>query len=109
MSDLEKIELSIDEAKSKITKAEMLSRLIKTEDWKKVIEDGYFVEEASNVVLLKSTPGFSDDNNQKQLLKQIDAIGAFRQYLSSVFQVAEMARKSLEEFEDVKTEILSEE
>jgi len=109
MSDLEQIEISIDEAKAKIAKAEALDRLTKSQDWKDVIEDGYFLREASNIVLLKAAPGFAEDDKQKQLDSQITGIGFFRQYLSSIFQISNMAQKSIVEFEEMKTEVLEEE
>jgi len=105
-SEMEQIEISIEQAKEKIAKTEALGRLMESQDWKDVIEDGYFVQEASNVVLLKATPGFAEEDKQKQLNRQIIAIGAFRQYLSSIFQIGGMAQKSIEEYEQMKTEIL---
>jgi len=109
MNNVEEIEISIDDAKNKIARMDSLKRLSKDQDWISIIEDGLFLHEASNLVLLKAAPGFQGEEEQSRINNQITTIGGVRQYFSSIMQMGIQAQKSLVEHEEMRTEMLAEE
>ena len=53
-NQVEEIELEINQAKEKVALKDSLEKLIKNRDFKKVITEGYFEQEAIRLVLLKA-------------------------------------------------------
>lgn len=107
--DLETIELSMKHAKKAIDSKVALERLTRNRDFKAIVLEGYFESEAVRLVLLKSDPNMQSDESQKEILKQIDAIGSLRQYLRNVMHMGDMAGKAMEDYEQSREEILQEE
>lgn len=105
---IEEIEVSIAAAKSQVAKMDALLRLTENKDFKEIIDDGYFIKEASRVVLLKADPEMQDAKFQKQLDDSIIAIGVLRQYFRSVIQLGRMAQRSIEDDEKTREELLAE-
>lgn len=101
MNDLElkHIELTEQEAKASIELSKALDRLSNNRDFKKVVTEGYFKDEAVRLVLTKANPACSTDEIQKAIIRDIDAIGSFRQYLGQIQHNAEMATKALADCE----------
>lgn len=107
--DLETVELSIDHANKSINLRNSLEKLTKNRDFKAVVLEGYFESEAVRLVLLKADPSMQDEESQKEIVKQIDAIGSFRQYLRTVMQLGDMASKAKDDYEQTREELLAEE
>ena len=107
-SQLEEIELSIEEAKKSIERMDALNRLRTNRDFKMLIEDGYLQEEASRVVLAKAEPGLQGAEQQLMLDNMIIAIGYYRQYLNKVYQFGNTAQRAMSEHENTRDEIMAE-
>lgn len=107
-NDLEAIEISLSEAKAKIALKNALDRLSDDINFQQVIINNYFVNEASRLVLLKASPAMQSNEDQQAIIKAIDAIGHFRQYLHSIIQIGNMAEKAIKDDEETKEEILRE-
>lgn len=107
-SQIEEIEISIEQAKSTISTMESLLKLTKNRDFKKVVLEGYFEKEASRLVLLKADPSLQKDEDQNQIMNQINAIGYVRQYFNTIMQLGRMAERSLEADENTREELLGE-
>ena len=105
---IEELEISIDQAKEIIDKADTLIRLSKTADFRSVITDGYFIDEASRVVLSKSQPGMESADIQKDMDNAIIAIGYLKRHFNGIIVMGNMARKTLQESEETREEILKE-
>ena len=105
---LQQIELSIEQAQSYIDKADALTRLHKNQDFKKVIVDGFFKEEASRAVLLKGDPNIQGAEEQRQINNTIDAIGGLYNYFRNVFYMGDQSSRSLEEDKETRAAILQE-
>ena len=105
---IEQLEITIDQAKANIDMADALQRLYDNKDFKIVITNGYFTDEASRLVLAKAMPELSGDDAQKDIENCIIAIGHFRQHLNSIFVKGNMAQKALHDAEGTREEILSE-
>lgn len=105
---IQEIEESIQESKGVVEFAEALDRLQKNRDFKKVILDGYFREEAIRLVHLKADPAFQTPDRQQSILSQIDAIGALHQYFQTTRFLAAQAAKAIEAAGEVRDELLAE-
>lgn len=104
----EQISVDIDEAKKVVALKESVLKLTKNRDFISIVEDGYFQDEASRLVLLKADPQMQTKEKQKALNKSIDAIGYFRQYLGAQIQMGSMAEKALADDEQTREELAME-
>jgi hypothetical protein len=102
---VQEIELSIKEANDLVKAANALDRLRKNRDFKLLIEDGYFKDEAVRLVGLKADPGVQQPEKQTKIIREIDAIGSFRNYLSTIYQRASWAEGAIEQAERELEEI----
>lgn len=100
------IERDIKASKKIIEVGDALSRLKSNRDFKKVVLDEYFEQEAIRLVHLKSDSNMQSASSQEFILKQMDAVGAFKSYLQLIERNAELARKTLEFNEQMRDEIL---
>lgn len=106
--ELAQVELSIEQAENNIQRKEALQRLYDNKDFRQLIIDGYFRDEASRLVLLKADSTVQDDKEQEQIRKMIDSIGYLRQYFNVIHQFGSMAESALEQHKMTRQEILSE-
>jgi hypothetical protein len=107
--EIRNIDIEIEDAKLAIKKLDMLQRLQNNADFRGLVEDAYFKEEASNVVLAKAIPHLREANHQKVFDNRIIGIGEFRQWLGEVHAQGEISRKALKDAESTRDEILDEE
>lgn len=105
---IENIEISINTAKEYVDRMNSVFSLSKNRDFIDVIDKGYFEKEASRLVLLKADPNLQKPEEQASIIRSIDAIGHFRQYLSSVISLGKMMEKSLVEDTVTRDELLQE-
>ena len=105
---IQAIESNIREAKKLVEFGASLERLQANRDFKKVILDGYFAEEAIRLVHLKSDPNMQSADSQKAIIAQMDSIGAVRQYLDISLHRARMALKAISSDEETLDEIRAE-
>lgn len=108
-SKIQMHEVTIEQAKETIELANALSRLQSNKDFNLVINNGYFVKEASRVVLLKASPTQVDDSDQRMLNNQIIGIGELRQYFTKIYQAANQAEKAIKDSEADIAELLTSE
>jgi predicted ATPase with chaperone activity len=107
--DLETIELSIKHAKKSVDLMKSLDRLTRNRDFKALFLEGYFEKEPVRLVTLKADPNMQDAESQEAIIKQMDAIGTVRQYLSGILQMGRMAEKAIADDEATREEMLAEE
>ena len=107
--NVQNIDIEIADAKRAIKLQDMLQRLKNNSDFKGLVEEAYFKEEASNLIMGKAVPHLRGEDHQKVFDKRIIAIGEFRQWLSEVHAMGEISRKALMDAEAVRDEIINEE
>ena len=107
MTDIENIEVNIQEAQKFVDKMESLLALTKNKHFISIVDKGYFEQEASRLVLLRADPSMQKPEDQASILKSIDAIGSFRQYLYTTMQMGRMMEKSLKEDIAMRDEMLT--
>lgn len=103
--NIRNLDIEIEDAKVAIKRGEMLDRLALNPDFQGLIEQAYFKDEASNVVIAKAIPHLREEKHQAVFDNRIIAIGEFRQWLSEVAAQAGICRKALAEAEAHRDEI----
>jgi hypothetical protein len=93
---IEELEVTMEQVKEVIAVRDSLRRLAKNKDFKKIIDIGYFTNEASRVVLAKANPHMQTVERQTVLDNQIIAIGGLRQYFSMLTALGNQAERDLE-------------
>lgn len=108
-TEIQEIELNIKQARKIVELGEALERLRNNRDFKKVIQEGYFEQEAIRLVHLKADQAMQTAAFQESIIKQVDAIGALNQYFQTVFHRAGLAQKAITADEEMRDELLAEE
>jgi len=107
-TQIEQVELSIEQAKGAIDTMKSMISLRDNKDFKAIIEEGYFAKEASRLVLLRADSQMQDKIMQQTINDQITAVGYFRQYLSTIFQLGRMAETAVANDEKTLEELNAE-
>lgn len=105
---IQSVEVSIEHAKEAVEKSKSITRLVKNRDFKKIILDGYFEQEAIRLVMLKADGNFQTSEAQADIIKQMDGIGSLRSYLHTVTQLGAMSARALEEDEETLADLRAE-
>lgn len=103
------IEISMVQAEAYIQTADALRRLMDNRDFKQVILEGYFKEEAVRIVSLKAAHEMSKPDDQAFLIKSIDGIGCLQQYLNVINFAAQQAVRTIQASNESLEEIAEEE
>lgn len=101
---IQEIEVSMAEAKKVLALGEALKRLQRDPDYKLVVSEEYFKEEASRLTMLTAEPNF-DEVRKANVQAAIRGIGELRQFLMIVERNAEMAREAIYQAEQALVEI----
>ena len=108
-SDIRNVEDSIKRANFHIEAGKAVDRLRNNKDFKQIVVEGYFEREAVRLVHLKGAPDMQSDAAQSSIVKQMDAIAAFSQYLSVTGLHAAMAQNQIVGDQETLAELLYEE
>lgn len=108
MTELDQIELSIEEAKKGIEFSDAAKRMSEDKDFKRVIIDGYMRDEAARLAGMLAEESMTDEVNQRELQSSLKAIGHLRQYLINANRIGDMLKQSIVDAETVREEILAE-
>ena len=92
---IDEIERNIRQSQQVIECGNAIRRLRNNIDFKTVIMVGYFEKEAIRLVHLKADQNMQSPVIQQSIVLQMDAIGAFSQYLNTTLFKADLADKSL--------------
>lgn len=106
---IEAIERDIAKARTSVEFGNTLQRLRLNKDFKEVVLNGYFEQEAVRLVHLKAEPHMQGPDSQASIVKQIDAIGAFSGYMNAAMAKALKAAGSIEDGNAALVEIAEEE
>ena len=107
-TELQQLESNIKLAQKIVDMGDALERLRNNRDFKKVIGDGYFEQEAIRLVHLMSDSNMQSPETQQSIHKQMIAVGVFREFLETLNVRANMARRAVEADEATRDEILAE-
>lgn len=105
---IQEIESNIKQSQKIVEMGSSLERLQNNQDFKRVIMEGYFKQEAIRLVHLRSQASMQTAAMQESINKQIDSIGALSQYFQVIFHQASLASKAIASDEETRDEILAE-
>lgn len=105
---LSNIQISIENAKKAIELAQALQRLHENPDFKAVILEDFFHEEAHRAVLLKADQAMAPPEKQKAVDDVITSIGGLYNYFGKVYRMAEMSQRAMEADQQTREELLEE-
>lgn len=109
LSHIEQLDAAIRSNRKTVERGKALARLLVNKDFKEVIKDGYFNQEAIRLVHLRSDPNMQTPEKQESIIKQMDAIAALSEYLRVQEHLCEQAAKQLEADEEFRAELAQEE
>jgi len=89
------IEAQVAKAKKHVELDEALTRLQSNRDFKRIITDGYFRDEAVRLVHLKASPEMQTPFAQAAIVRSIDAIGELNDFFRTIKHNADNARKEI--------------
>ena len=107
-AELQQLESNIKLAQKIVDMGDALDRLRNNRDFKKVIGEGYFEQEAIRLVHLMSDSNMQSPEIQQSIHKQMIAVGMFREFLETLTTRSNMARRAVEADEATRDEILAE-
>jgi hypothetical protein len=98
MSQVERLELSLDHAKELVAKRDQALKLTSNREYKKLVTEGYLKDEAVRLVGLSADPSVAQHDAEIQLA--IKAISLFRQYMQNIIRMGDVAEASIQSHED---------
>ena len=107
MNQLEQVEIQIEVAHSIRSLRDSCVKLMKNKNFKDVIENAYFKEEAARLVMAKSSN--LNDDQMKNIDNMICGVGALANYLEMVMRRGSEMDAAVGEHEQTREEILAEE
>jgi hypothetical protein len=106
-NQIQEVELSIEDAKAMIDRGRMVEKLSNNREFKKLVLDGYFTEEAARLTHVYSDPNYAQ--HKGFIENDIIGIGAFKRYLTTIMQMAQNAQTELESHQSTLEELRQEE
>lgn len=106
-SHIQELDRSIAENNKLVELAKSLERLENNRDFRRIIGEGYFNQEAVRLVHLKADQAMQSPASQAAILRDIDAIGTLAGYFRSVRIQAGMAAASIDAAEEQRIELLN--
>ena len=109
MSDiaLRELEKDIQRAREAIELGASLARLMSNRDFQSVVVSGFLQKEAIRLVHAKADPANQSPEAQQGIVRSLDAIGNFNQYLCNVSLQAAISEKILGQAEDERDVLLA--
>jgi len=98
-NDVQEIQISIETAKKTVKNSDALNRLYKNRDFLHLIENFLFVDEPVRLVHLLSAPSQQTEEARAKILKQMDMIAGFRDWLANVDRFGQDFREKVAQFE----------
>jgi len=102
------IEISISNAREIVDKRDKMLKLIKDPLFKELIEEQYFKDEASRLVLLLTDPEFASDERQEAIRGDMIGISALRQYIRNVLTFGNQMEQQIANSENTLEELRNE-
>lgn len=99
MNDVQQIQISIDTAKKTVKNSDALNRLYKNRDFLHLIEEFLFKQEPVRLVHLLNDPSQQTETARAKILKEMDMIAGFADFLRNVDRFGTEFREKVAEFE----------
>lgn len=109
MSTVQQIEVNIEFAKKCIKEANDIDALYRNAAFKRIITEGYFKDNAAQLVQRKAMPGMADAVNQMGIENAMIGIGELQQYLFTKRMTGKQFEAELDEMHSTRDELIQEE
>lgn len=106
MSDIQEIEVTIKELKEVVERKNAVNRLLGNRDFKKLIMEGYFKDEAARLVGLLGEQAAAQ--YREEIIRSMDGIAQFKAHLRTVRQIGEAAASELAHHEQALEDLRNE-
>ena len=106
--DIIEIEVSMEDAKHAIELAEKLEKLMNNKQFKEVILEEYFKNEAVRLVGLKADPNCQTPEWKQNIENSLMAISELRMFFMKIRWQANQAEAALEDAKNAHAELLAE-
>jgi len=103
---IEQVEITMDQAKQVVDLMKSLHTLSKNKHFKKIIDTGYFQDEAIRLVHRRANPEMQTEEIQKQVLRQMDSIGTLKAYFDQIYTLGRTAERALDDAMKCRDEML---
>lgn len=107
MSDTHELETTIEELREIVARKHAAIKLESNREYKKLILDGLFKEEAARLVSLSAEPSMIRE--AELIMESIRAISHFQQYMRAIIQMGTVAENNLAEHMEMLEETRAEE
>ncbi len=105
--EIEQIELSIEDAQKMVDRKAQLEKLFSNREFRKLIEEGYFKDEAARLVSALSDPVL--EPHREKITRSIEGIGALQQYFRTILRTGDAASQAIVEAREALAEIRADE
>ena len=106
--EIQELEVTIEELKKALARGEALKRLMSNADFKTIIDDDYFVQEASRLTSLLGSPNPSLSDKQEFILHDLHGIAALRRYFDTILSIQGAAQDQIDSHNETLDELRSE-
>lgn len=106
--EIKAVENNLKQAKELVEFGNALARLQTNRDYKTVIAQAYFEQEAIRLVHLKADANMQTTEMQSFIVKQMDAIGALKQFFRAAVHRSTQAVRTIADDEETLTELMLE-
>lgn len=108
MSESEQIEVSIEEAKKFVARADDVRTLSDNPSFKRLVMEGYFVQEAARLAHLSSDPTI-DEKIRGFVMRDMAGPGSLKRYFQTIINMGNSAASEIRQSEEALEDIRSEE
>lgn len=102
MSNVEQIELTIEHAREMVKRRDMAMKLTSNREFKALVLEGYMKDESVRMTHLLADPNMQQHRNA--IVESLSAIGQFKQYMSQIVTMGDMAERELADAEEALEE-----
>jgi hypothetical protein len=106
-TNVHEVEMSIAEAKKLVDRRDAVKRLSKNRDFRKIIDDGYFKDEAARLTSITADPNLKEQ--REDIFVALQGISTFKQYLQTIITMGNMAEAEIMDNEEILDELRGEE
>jgi len=107
MSDINQIELSIEQARKLVDRKNQIEKLTSNREFRRVILDGYFTEEAARLASIAGDP--LHEKGRDDIMLSLQAISKLRLFLHNSMIMGNMAEQELRDHMELLEETRAEE
>ena len=103
--ELERVQVHISLVKEAIDIADKLDVLNKIPEFDEIIVKGFMENEPARIAAIITDPNLLDDENQRELLGAIKAVGYLGDYLRNIEKRGAQMKQALSQAENYETEL----